>query len=257
MKPGSTKRALALTQHSKFIEAIEKCGGEAFTVPYVYRAYDSVFMKDNAILVDSHLGRRAFLARPATPERAMEPIARAEHLRELGFEIAGQSEAMLEGGDVVLSPLGNHAFLGYGFRSSRQAEGEVARFLGVEVTSLRLVDPYFYHLDTAFNLIVADGRQIALIYPEAFSFESRQKLNFHPLIDEVISVPRDEALNLALNWVEINGTIVFGGGAPVTKTILESFGKIVVTRELDQFKMAGGSAACLVAQVHRLNLNGH
>ena len=48
-------------------------------------------------------------------------------------------------------------------------------YFGLPVISLELVDPYFYHLDTALFVLSSDDRTIAY-YPEAFSPGSREVL---------------------------------------------------------------------------------
>ena len=62
---------------------------------------------------------------------------------------------------------------GYGFRTDRRAHDEVAATVAMPVVSLELVDPRFYHLDTA--LAVLDDTTIAY-YPPAFSAEARARL---------------------------------------------------------------------------------
>ena len=48
---------------------------------------------------------------------------------------------------------------GHGFRTDPRAHAEAARVFGREVVSLELVDPRYYHLDTA--LAVLDATTIA------------------------------------------------------------------------------------------------
>ncbi len=58
-------------------------------------------------------------------------------------------EISFEGaGDALF--VGDHLFQAWGFRTDQAAHAEVARYLDVESTSLQLVDPRFYHLDTCF-----------------------------------------------------------------------------------------------------------
>ena len=78
---------------------------------------------------------------------------------------------------------------GTGFRTDPQAHFEVATLTGMPVISLELVDPRFYHLDTA--LTVLDDTTIAY-YPPAFTDRARAQLTllfaeqlyhagFHPI----------------------------------------------------------------------------
>ena len=85
---------------------------------------------------------------------------------------------------------------GYGFRTDRRAHDEIAELIGMPVVSLELVDPRFYHLDTA--LAVLDDTTIAY-YPPAFSDESRATL--HELFPDAIEVASADAYVLGLNAV--------------------------------------------------------
>lgn len=257
MQPGKTSLAKATRQHSDFVQALEDCGGQAHAVSFLPKAYDSVFMKDNAVLVHDGDRRRAFLARPKTAERSLEPLARAGQLKSFGFEITGPCRNHFEGGDLVVSPNGHFACFGHGFRSSAQALPEIENFLKIPMLSVKLIDPYFYHLDTAFNIVQSRSEMIAFAYRGAFDKDGWQALSTSPYIDRILEIEREEALRFALNWVEIEGTIILGGHVPNTTVALESLGKNVVVINLNQFRMAGGSAACLVAKVHHLERRDH
>jgi N-dimethylarginine dimethylaminohydrolase len=251
MRIGATSAARAEKEHSEFTRALENCGAEILRVPYVPGAHDSVFMKDNALVIRKDGGFEAFLAKPRMPQRAAEPGARAFHLRSHGIKIRGQSEEHFEGGDVVLSVYNQRVgFMGHGFRTSKKAAAELSKFLGFGVIPLELKDPYFYHLDTALSLTHFRNECVAFAYPEAFTPASWRTLCAHPAIGRVVEVNRKEALRFALNWVECNGHVLLGAEAPATSSILKSLGKQVQVTPLGQFQLAGGSAACLVAQAH-------
>ena len=85
---------------------------------------------------------------------------------------------------------------GYGFRTDRRAHDEVADHVGMPVISLELVDPRFYHLDTA--LAVLDDDTIAY-YPPAFASAARAKLA--ELFPDAIEVASADAYVLGLNVV--------------------------------------------------------
>lgn len=60
-------------------------------------------------------------------------------------------------GDLLM--VGERVLAGYGFRTDQRAHAEIAAVLGLPVVSLELVDPRFYHLDTA--LAVLDDHTIS------------------------------------------------------------------------------------------------
>ena len=88
-----------------------------------------------------------------------------------GYDVR-EPDALNEGeGDFLL--VGDTVFAGSGFRSDAAGHDEVARVFGREVVTLGLVDPRFYHLDTAFAVLDSDGGPDAVAYyPEAFDERS-------------------------------------------------------------------------------------
>ena len=104
-------------------------------------------------------------ARFAYPQRAAESQAYAGWLTAHGLGPVYLPSEVNEGeGDFLV--VGDKILAGTGFRTSPAAHVEVARLTGMEVISLELVDPRYYHLDTA--LAVLDDHTVAY-FPEAFS----------------------------------------------------------------------------------------
>lgn len=251
MKLGAVDHAGAFAQHLAFIDALDELGARLVHVPFVHGAFDSVFTKDNAVLVvDGGGNRRALVGSPRHPERRREQASRARSLAQLRFETVSARHP-LEGGDAVVLPGAENAFLGHGFRSSPKAVSELETFLGGTVTPLELADPRLYHLDMALAVL---SDRTALVCNEAFTPRSLALLRAHPSIGRIIEVPLDEALSFGVNLVEVGNTIVWGATAPRTTAALVAMGWRVKRVELDQFHLAGGSAACLVAPLHERSI---
>jgi N-dimethylarginine dimethylaminohydrolase len=249
MKIGAVNTSQATDEHEAFRQTLRTAGARLYQVPFVHAAYDSVFIKDNAVLGRAGSKLTAFLANPKCEQRKSEQEERRRSLENIGFEIAGTASHSFEGGDLVFSR-SNEAFLGHGFRSSPLVASELSNFLRMSVTPFELQDPYFYHLDTALA-ILEDGTAFA--YRGAFTPTAWRRLQTTASIKRLIPIPRDEALKFALNWVEIGDTVVIGSHVPKVVGLLESMGKKVQVTPLKQFQYAGGSAACLTARIHQLN----
>lgn len=161
--------------------------------------------------------------------------------------VEARAEVALEGGDVVVLPGARGCFLGHGFRSSPRAARELERFLDDDVTCLELVDPRLYHLDMVLS-VLDDGT--ALVCRQALTPASFAALARHPALTNLIEVPLDEALRFGVNLVQVGRSIVSGAAAPTVFGALRGAGYRIVHVELDQFHLAGGSAACLVSRVH-------
>lgn len=246
MRVGAVRPLVARRQLRHFARALRAAGAEVIELPFVHGAYDCVFTKDNALLSDGSDGPRALLARPRCRERHGEQAARRRMLEAHGFSVE-VSDVYLEGGDVVRLP-GGGALVGYGFRSEPRAAERLHAHLGRRVLPLRLVEPRLYHLDTALA-VLADGT--ALACREAFDGPSWQRLQRAPGVRRVIEVALDEAATFALNLVEIGDSIIVDTDAPRVTRVLDALGKRIVRVDLSEFRLAGGSAACLCAIVQR------
>lgn len=253
MKVGSTSLSLAHQEHDRFKAALKFAGATLSQVPFVKGAYDCVFMKDNALVVQKQNKKRALLGTPKTKERQCEQAHRAEALQRLGVEVSDQASSYFEGGDLVVSTAHQIAFVGYGFRTDFSARAEIEKFLGFEVVALELVDAHFYHLDTAFNIISTPKGCVVMACREAFTASSWQRLKNHPKVESLIEIPCDEAMRFGLNWVEVNHTVIIGSPVKTIAQELKKLAKTVVVTPLTQFQLAGGSAACLVAPVYNLD----
>ncbi|SEN11401.1 N-Dimethylarginine dimethylaminohydrolase [Stigmatella aurantiaca] len=247
MKVGAVNWRRARAQHRLFRRALRAAGAHLLELPFVHGAYDCVFAKDNALLLEKHGQKRALLASPVFRQRQQEQQARARVLDRLGFDIFSPPPVAFEGGDLAMLPGGRGALLGYGQRSSRRAAVMLEIFLDAPVTPLELKDPHLYHLDTALH-VLSDGT--ALVCPDAFTPAALRTLERTEGIRQVLSVPREEALGFGLNLVEVGATVFVGARTAWVQTLLRAQGRCPVELPLDQFHLAGGSAACLVSQLH-------
>lgn len=104
---------------------------------------DMVFAANAAFVVDGKVFGSFFHA----PERRPESNAYETWFKAAGFDVH-RPHAVCEGeGDFVAA--GQIILAGTGFRTQRSAHREAQDLFGKPVISLQLVDPRFYHLDTA------------------------------------------------------------------------------------------------------------
>jgi N-dimethylarginine dimethylaminohydrolase len=134
---------------------------------------------------------------------------------------------------------------GYGFRTDRRAHDEVADTLRMPVVSLELVDPRFYHLDTA--LAVLDDTTIAY-YPPAFSDVARAQLQ--ALFPEAIEVATADAYVLGLNAVSDGRRVVLPAAATGFARQLVEAGFEPVPVDLSELLKGGGSVKCCTLEVY-------
>ena len=113
-------------------------------------------------------------------------------------------------GDFAYLPgaYGGLILAGYGFRTDPAAHAEAQEVLGRPVISLKLVDPAFYHLDTA--LAALDDRHVTY-YPEAFSPASQRVLA--QLFPDAVLADRADAEAFGLNLVSDGRHVVLNAEA--------------------------------------------
>jgi N-dimethylarginine dimethylaminohydrolase len=249
MRIGAVEPDRAMRQHDALVRLLAQLGAIVDTVPFVHGAYDSVFMKDSAVLVHRAGCDRALLSRPLHDERQREQPARREALEASGFVVDVAPDAPFEGGDVVVRPGDRGAFFGHGVRSSIDAAPALERFLGAPVVPLCLRDPNLFHLDMALASL-HDGT--ILLCEEALTPDSVRAVVHaaEAQASDVVRVPYDEARRFALNVIEVGSDVVLGAHAPRLEAILRARHVTTHVASLSEFHHAGGSAACLVARVH-------
>ncbi len=133
---------------------------------------------------------------------------------------------------------------GYGFRSDIGAAAELESTFGHRVISLRLVDPRFYHLDTA--LCVLDP-STAMYYPAAFDDAGRALLA--TVFDELIEAKDEDAEVLGLNAVSDGHHVVLAVQAPGLARSLSARGFEPVPVDMSELLKAGGGAKCCTLEL--------
>jgi len=149
-------------------------------------------------------------------------------------------------GDALFSADGGTLWVGYGARTHRASHAALAALWPVDVQSLHLVDPRFYHLDTCFAPL-EDGS--LLYYPPAFDAASLDRIHaFYPSSAR-IPVREADALAFACNAVNIGRAVVLNHISPELERELQIRGFEVLQLPLDEFLKAGGAAKCLVMKL--------
>jgi N-dimethylarginine dimethylaminohydrolase len=188
-------------------------------------------------------GDMAVLARFKYAERAPESIAYEAWMSERGYHAVPTRHVNEGQGDLLL--VGEMILGGHGFRTDVRAHAEIAEMLRMPVVSLELVDPRFYHLDTA--LTVLDDRTIAY-YPPAFSGAARSQLR--ALFPDAIIVGSADAYVLGLNAVSDGLHVVHPSGATGFAAQLRDAGFQPVAVDLSELLKGGGSIKCCTLEVH-------
>ncbi len=235
--PVDTQRAVA--QWEALRQTYAGLGHTVELVEPVSGLPDMVYAANGGLIVNG----KAVVARFAHAERANESIAHADWMYRNGFQAAATRHVNEGQGDLLV--VGSTILAGYGFRTDRRAHREVAEYVGMPVVGLKLIDPRFYHLDTA--LAVLDDETIAY-YPPAFSRRSRAKLA--ELFPDAIRVASADAYALGLNVVSDGLNVVLPAAATGFAGQLRRNGFRPVPVDLSELFKGGGSVKCCTLEVH-------
>ena len=152
-------------------------------------------------------------------------------------------------GDALFATDGSRLWAGYGLRTAAASHRALHAAFHVEVTSLHLIDPRFYHLDTCFAPL--EGGYV-MYYPEAFDRASIEKIEaFYPA-DKRIIVSEADALRFACNAINVGHTIILNEVSRELSGQLKARGFHVIQVQLSEFLKAGGAAKCLVMKLSQL-----
>jgi len=229
---------LAHEQWHNLVANLEQAGASVKAIEPVQSLPDMVFVA-NAGLVN---GRRMILSRFRYPERQPESKCAAEWFQSRGrevIELPVESGVYFEGGGDAF-PYRGQLLAGYGFRTDLVSHAALADALGVEVHSVRLIDPRFYHLDISFCPL--DNRR-AIVNPAAWDREGCKVIE--RLVPEPLVLELDEALTFCANSVVVDKTVVMPDCPPRVGRILEGWGYNVCVSPVSEFLKAGGAVRCL------------
>jgi len=243
--PTDTSRALRQWQalHDTYVAL----GHEVDLIDPIPGLNDMVYTANGGLVIDGV----ALGARFSVSQRRGEEQPFREWFAARGFDVV-EPVAVQEGeGDLML--VGETILAGYGFRSRLDSHAEVAEVFGREVVSLRLVDPVYYHLDTA--LCVLDPVQgpggveranIAYL-PAAFDVQGQGDLAER--FPDAIRVPASVPATLELNAISDGRNVVVSPHTGSFVAQLRERGYNPVPIEVSELNLGGGGAKCCTLEL--------
>lgn len=200
---------------------------------------DMVFCANAGVV---HNGR-ALVSNFTHPERQPESEEFLRWFRSAGYEPAQIATGQNEGQGDVLT-VGGLMLAGAGPRTSKAAHQELREFFDLPVLALELVDPRFYHLDTAMAIL---DEQTVAYYPGAFSSESVALIE--QLFPGALSVNENDACEFGLNAMSDGYNVVLSDQAPDLHRQLTARGFRPIGVDMSELLKAGGSAKCCTLEV--------
>lgn len=206
---------------------------------------DMVFTANAGLVLDD----KVVLSRFRHAERQPEEARFQAWFEEQGMHVLTMPEGIaFEGaGDALLDRHGDLLWMGYGHRTDVRAAPLIAGWLEIEVQSLQLVDPRFYHLDTCFCPL--QGGYL-MVYLPAFDAPSRKAIASRVPPHRLIPVGEEDALQFACNTVNTGRHVFLNHASPALRKQLEGNGFEVHETPLSEFMKAGGAAKCLTLKLN-------
>ncbi|MFF8608271.1 dimethylargininase [Streptomyces sp. NPDC015346] len=233
-----TDTALAVAQWERLRSLYLGLGHQVELIDPIPGLPDMVFAANGATVVDG----KVLASRFRHAERADEGPAYAAWFRDRGYEVFDGAHVNEGEGDYLVT--GDRILAGTGFRTDRRSHAEAERFLGRPVVTLDLVDPRFYHLDTA--LAVLDHEEV-MYYPGAFSAESRRTLR--ELYPDAILATEEDAAVFGLNAVSDGRHVLLPEQAGHLIDALWSRGFVPIGVDLSELLKSGGSSKCCTLEI--------
>jgi N-dimethylarginine dimethylaminohydrolase len=242
--PTDTSRAVQQWQtlHDTFVGL----GHEVELIEQIAGLPDMVYTANGGFVI----GNIAYGAKFTHPQRRPEGPAFMRWFRDSGYDVV-EPESTNEGeGDVLL--VGSRILAGTGFRSATDSHREIARLFDREVVSLTLVDPRFYHLDTAISVLdpLTDDASANIAYlPTAFDEPSRRILE--RLYPDAIIVSEHDGSVLGLNSISDGLDVVISARATGFERQLRERGYNPIGVDLSELLLGGGGVKCCTLELRR------
>jgi len=187
------------------------------------------------------------------PERQGEEPHFRKWFDDSGFSVCEMPRSTpFEGeGDALFDAGGSCLWAGHGIRTRQSSHRHLRQTWDVEVVSLRLVDPCFYHLDTCFCPVFGG---YVMYFSAAFDAASLARIEAHYAAEKRIPVGEADALRFACNAINVGRTIVLNEISSGLHDQLQALGFRVVQVRLSEFLKAGGAAKCLALRLSEMEV---
>jgi N-dimethylarginine dimethylaminohydrolase len=257
---------LAVAQWERLRDTFRDLGHTVETIDPLPGLPDMVYAANGATVVDGLV----YSARFHHAERGPEGPAYLKWFADHGY-VTHLAEHVNEGeGDLLVA--GDVVLAGTGFRTTRAAHAEAAALWGREVVTLELVDPRFYHLDTALTVLRGNtggtttasvtpsdtwssaragealGAGVDVVYyPAAFSPASQEVLRER--FPDALRAREEDAVVLGLNAVSDGHHVVLNPRAEHLAGALRDRGYEPVPVETSELLRGGGGAKCCTLEI--------
>lgn len=235
---------LAVKQWIQLRDAVTDLGHTVHELTPAPGLPDMVFAANGAFSVDGVVYGAEF----KYPQRAAEAALHRQFYaaRPNEWRFVAPTETNEGEGDFTFVPdaHGGLILAGYGFRTAPAAHAEAQEVLGRPVISLKLIDPRFYHLDTALAALTDSN---IIYYPGAFSGAAQATLR--QLFPDAVIATEEDAVGFGLNLVSDGRNVILNSECTPLANRLADAGFAPLLVDLSELKKGGGSVKCCMAEL--------
>jgi len=235
-----TDTSLAVKQWQSLYDTYVGLGFDVHLIDPIDGLPDMVYAANGGFVIDNI----AYGASFTYPERQPEGPAYMDWFRANDFDVRVPENVNEGEGDFLL--VGGVILAGTGFRSASNSHEEIAKIYGREVVTLNLVNPSFYHLDTA--IAVLDDENIAYL-PSAFDEEGLALLRAR--FPDAVLVNEEDASVLGLNSFSDGYNVVIASRASDFERQLRERGYNPIGVDLSELLLGGGGVKCCTLELRR------
>jgi N-dimethylarginine dimethylaminohydrolase len=240
-----TDTAKAVAQWQKLHDLYLELGHEVELIDPLPGYPDMVYTANGGFLIDGI----AYGPKFRYVERQGEGPAFIDWFRAQGYDTREPRETNEGEGDFLLA--GDVILAGVGFRSSDASQDELREIFGREVVSLTLIDPRFYHLDTALAIldpVVEPGAEVGVAYlPHAFDERSRAILAER--FPNAIQVSDEDGAVFGLNSASDGRNVIISPRATGFEKQLRERGYVPHLVDLSELLLGGGGIKCCTLEL--------
>ncbi|GAA5202941.1 dimethylargininase [Microbacterium jejuense] len=250
MEPANpTDTALAVRQWQVLYDTYLALGHDVQLIDPIPGLPDMVYTANGGFVI----GGVAYGAKFRYQERVPEGPAFMDWFRDNGFEVAAPVEVNEGEGDFLL--VGDTILAGTGFRSTGDSHRELADVFGKEVVSLTLVDPRFYHLDTAISVLDPvqgpGGVEKANIAYLEHAFDDASQQELAARYPDAIKVADADGAVFGLNSASDGRNVIISPRATGFEAQLRERGYNPVLVDLSELLLGGGGIKCCTLELRR------
>jgi N-dimethylarginine dimethylaminohydrolase len=239
-----TDTSLAVRQWETLYNTYLDLGFDVKLVDPIDGLPDMVYAANGGFVLDGI----AYGASFTYPQRQPEGPAYMDWFGANGLEVRVPENINEGEGDFLL--VGDAILAGTGFRSASNSHEEIGEIFGREVVTLTLINPSFYHLDTAIAVLDPqpgfENPNIAYL-PSAFDGPSLEILRER--YPDAIIVNEEDASVLGLNSFSDGLNVVIASRATDFERQLRERGYNPIGVDLSELLLGGGGVKCCTLEL--------